>query len=79
MARMSPRFLAWELLWSPVRVGKAGLWEAEGREPILDMPLWGCLSDSQVRRQQQATGYTDLDGPWPPFHLLCPTLQTAPH
>lgn len=42
---MSFRFLVWELLWLLVRVGKVGLWEVEGRELILDMSFWGCLSD----------------------------------
>ena len=31
--RMHPRFLAWKLPWLPVEVGRAGLWEGEGREP----------------------------------------------
>ena len=45
MVRTSPRSLAWELLWPPVGIEKAGLWEGEGREPmssILDMMHWGC-------------------------------------
>lgn len=78
--RGSPRFLAWELLWPPVEVGRAGLWEGKGREPmssILDLLLWECLRDFQVRRKQRAVGYTDLDGCWPPFHLLCAVLQTV--
>ena len=78
--RGSPRFLAWELLWPPVEVGRADLWEGEGREPmssILDLLLWGCLRDFQVRSKQRAVVYTDLDGCWPPFHLLCPVLQTV--
>lgn len=79
---MSPRFLAYELLWLPGRVERAGLWEGEGRESmssILALLLWECLRDSQVCREQQAIGYTGLDGRWPPFHLLCPILQTVPH
>lgn len=33
IVRMHPRFLAWKLPWLPVEVGRAGLWEGEGREP----------------------------------------------
>lgn len=33
IVRVHPGFLAWKLPWLPVEVGRAGLWEGEGREP----------------------------------------------
>lgn len=46
---------------------------------ILAILLWEYLRDFQVCREQQAIGYADLDDCWPPFHLLCPILQTVLH
>lgn len=33
IVRVHPGFPAWKLPWLPVEVGRAGLWEGEGREP----------------------------------------------
>lgn len=44
---------------------------------ILDTLLWGHLRDIKVHREQCVIGSKDLDGCWPPFHLLCPILQTV--